>query len=155
MTPKLLQLAWKSVTKRATVALQLALDGSSKALENMPNSTLFGAYCWPNTVSFPSSTDKHQAGGINQVDQVEDEVDTSEHSHCQALIPVTQPQPAAAFVGPLFRSTMLRIKVEDGPDNGCRQIEDHGQQSVGRQEPGKWEGEAAGALTDTEHDDDH
>lgn len=119
----------------------------------MPNSILFGAYCWPNTASLPSSADKHQAGGVDQVHQVEDEVDSSEHSHRHELIPNAQPQHAAATVGPLFRSAMLGVKVEDGPDNGCWQIEDHGQQGIGRQEASKREGEAAGALTDTEHDD--
>lgn len=48
---------------------------------------------------------------------------------------------------------MLGIKVEDGPDNGCWQIEDHGQEGVGRQEACKWEGEAAGAFAYAEQDD--
>lgn len=104
------------------------------------------------TVSVPSSVDKHQASGIDQVTQVKDEVDTGEHSHCHALIPRAQPV-SAAWVGPLFRSTVVGVKVEDGPDDGGRQIEDHSQHGIGRQEAGKWEGETAGALTDTEYDD--
>lgn len=99
--------------------------------ENMPSSILFGAYCWPNTLSLPSSADKHQAGGVDQVGQVEDEVDSSEHGHRHDLIPHTQAQHAAAVGGPVFRSAMLGVKVEDGPDDGCWQVEDHGQQGVG------------------------
>lgn len=48
---------------------------------------------------------------------------------------------------------MLGVKVEDGPDDGHWQIEDHSQQGVGRQEAGKWEGEAAGALSYAEQND--
>ena len=44
---------------------------------------------------------------------------------------------------------MLGVKVEDGPDDGRWQIEDHRQQGVGRQEAGKREGEATCALADT------
>lgn len=160
MTHKLLQLVWMPLDKQAGVAVitlafarSTAFDNSSTAFENLPNSILFGAYCWPNTFSLPSSADKHQAGGVDQVSQVKDEVDSCEHRHRNVLIPHTQSHRGAAIVGPLFRSTMLGIKVEDGPDNGCWQIEDHGQQGVGGQEACKREGEAAGTLPYTEQDD--
>lgn len=155
MAHRLLQLVRTPLKKQTRVAFarSTVFDSSSTAFENMPNSILFGAYCWPDTLSLRSSANKHQAGGVDQVGQVEDEVDSSEHGHRHELIPHTEPQRTAAIVGPLFRSAMLWVKVEDGPDDGCWQIEDHGQQGVGRQEAGKREGEAAGALADTEQDD--
>lgn len=109
-------------------------------------------HCCPNKLTRPSSIDKHQAGGVDQVGQVKDEVNASEHGHGHTLIPNTQPHAAAAG-RPLFNSTVLRVKLEDGPDNGSGQIEDHGQKSIARQKTGKREGEAASALADTEHDD--
>lgn len=48
---------------------------------------------------------------------------------------------------------MLGVEVEDGPDDGRWQIEDHSQQGIGGQEAGKREGEAAGALAYAEHND--
>lgn len=53
----------------------------------------------------------------------------------------------------MFNPAVIRVKLEYGPNNGSRQIEDHGQKSIGRQETGKREGEAAGALADTDHND--
>lgn len=119
----------------------------------MPNSIVFGVYCEPNTVALLLSADKHQAGGVDQVCQVEDEVNSSEHGHSHHLIPSTHPQSATTTWRPLFRSAMLGVKVEDWPDNRCWQIEDHSQHGIGRQEAGEREGEATGALANTEHDD--
>lgn len=155
MTHKFLQLVYMPLNKQTRVAFACStvFDSSSTAFENMPNSILFGAYCWPNNLSLPSSADKHQAGGVDQVGQVEDEVNGSQHSHRHEPIPHAEPQGVAASGGPLFRSAMLGVKVEDGPDNGCWQIEDHGQQGIGGQEAGKREGEAAGALAYAEQDD--
>lgn len=120
----------------------------------MPNSIFFFAVycCLNNCVSLPSSADEHQSGGVDQVGQVQDEVNGGEHGHGHALIPSAQAQVAAAG-GPLLYPAVLRVKLEYGPDNGSRQVEDHGQESVGRQETGEREGEAAGALADAEHDD--
>lgn len=128
-------------------------DSSSTAFENMPNSVSFGAYCWPNILSLPSSADKHQAGGVDQVGQVEDEVDSGEHGYRHELIPNAQPLRAAATAWPVFCSVVLGVKVEYGPDDGCWQIEGHSQQGIGRQKAGKWEGKAAGALSYAEQND--
>lgn len=118
----------------------------------MCQTQFFAVYCRPNSLSRPSSADKHQTGGVDQVDQVKDEINAREHSHSHTLIPDTQPRTATAG-RPLLNSTVLWVKLEYGPDNGSRQIEDHGQESVGGQETGKREGETASALTDAEHDD--
>lgn len=148
MTHKHFWLVWKS--NKAT-RVGFSLFWQRKALR-MCQIKFFAVYCCPNNLSCSSSTDKHQAGGVDQVGQVKDEINASEHSHGHTLIPNTQPRTAAAG-RPLFNSTVLRVKLEYGPDNGSRQIEDHGQKSIGRQETGKREGETASALADTEHDD--
>lgn len=106
-----------------------------------------------NTLSLSSSADKHQAGGVDQVGQVKDEVDPREHGHRHELIPTAQPQLGVAVVGPVFWPAVLGVKVEDGPDDGRWQVEDHGQQGVARQEAREGEGEAAGALAYAEQDD--
>lgn len=103
---------------------------------------------------FPSSIHKHQAGRVDQVDQVKDEVDRREHRHGHVLIPHTQTLRVAAVVGPIFRPSILGVEVEDGPDDSRRQIEDHSQQGVGGQEACEGEGKAAGALAYAEQDDD-
>lgn len=144
----------RSRAEYAGICLQHHIfDSSSTAFENMPNSISFGAYCRPDILSLPSSADKHQAGGVDQVGQVEDEVDSGEHSHRHDLIPHTQPRCGGAAAAPLFCSAVLGVKVEDRPDDGRWQIEDHSQQGIGRQEAGKWEGEAAGALSHAEQND--
>jgi len=56
-------------------------------------------------------------------------------------------------VGPVFRPAVLGVKVEDGPDDGRRHVEDHGQQGVAGEEAGEGEGQAAGALADAQQDD--
>lgn len=101
-----------------------------------------------------SGADEHQAGGVDEVGQVEEEVDGGEHGHCHVLVPLAQPYPRAAGGGSGFRAAVLGVEVEDGPDDGRRQVEDDGQQGVARQEARKREGQAVGALADAEQDDD-
>lgn len=101
-----------------------------------------------------SGADEHQAGRVDEISQVEDEVDGGEHGHRHALVPHAQPHRRAAVGRPVFGAAVLGVEVEDRPDDGRRQVEDDGQQGVGRQEAGKREGEAAGALADAEQDDD-
>lgn len=100
-----------------------------------------------------SSIDKHQAGGVDQVGQVKDEVDSSEYSHCHDLVPRTQPHICAAVVWPVFIPAVLGVKVEDRPDDGRWQVQDHSQHGVGWQETGEREREAAGTLSYTQQDD--
>lgn len=107
----------------------------------------------PVALAVPSSADKHQASGVDEVSQVEDEVDRGEHSHRHRLIPHTQPKACIAVGRPLLLSSMLRVKVEDGPDDGCGQIKDHSQQGVGWQEASEREGEVARQLSNAQQDD--
>lgn len=107
----------------------------------------------PSPLPPPSGADKHQAGGIDKVAQVEDEVDASKHSHRHALVPWAEPASTATGVGPLLGAALLGVKVEDGPNDGGRQVEDDGQHGVRRQEAGKGEGQTTGALAHAEHDD--
>lgn len=102
---------------------------------------------------FPSGTDKHQAGGIDEVAEVEDKVDAGEHGHRHALVPGAKPMSTATRVGPLLGAALPGVKVEDRPDDSCRQVEDNGQHGVRRQEAGEGEWQAAGAFAHTEHDD--
>lgn len=115
-----------------------------------------GFICRPYTLFFfpTSSADKHQAGGVDQVGQVEDEVDPREHSNRHQLVPTAQAHVGVAMARPIFRAAVLGVKVEDGPDDGRRQVEDHGQQGVGGEEASEGEGQAAGALADAQQDDD-
>lgn len=101
--------------------LTAALTASRNKIKNAKFSFVlfFRAYCWPSiSYFFYSGANKHQAGGVDEVDQVEDEVDTGEHRHRHRLIPDTQAQRAGAVVRPIFVSAVLGVKVVDGPEDG-------------------------------------
>lgn len=74
--------------------------------------------CQPNFLLLQSGADKHQAGGVDEVSQVENKVDPGEHGHRHALVPSAQANRGAAIVGSLFLAAIMGVKVEDRPDDG-------------------------------------
>lgn len=117
----------------------------------MTNLISSGAYSWPRTCAL--GADEHQASGVDQIGQVEDEVNAGEDGHSHDLIPDAEAVGEAAGARPVLLSSVFGVKVEDGPDDGHGEVEEHSEKSVTGQEAGEGEGKAARALADAQDDD--
>ena len=88
-----------------------------------------------------SGSDKHQSGSIDQVSEVKQEVEGSEHRHGDQIAPIVARAPF--------------VKLEDGPDDGRAQVHDNRQEPVRWQELGEGDGQTAGAFAHTQHHHGH
>lgn len=61
--------------------------------------------------------DEHQAGGVGQVSQVQQQVDGGEHRHADLL-------------GQIAAAPVLAVKRENGPEDDSRHVHDEGQEAI-------------------------
>lgn len=110
-------LRWNFLPKYVNNPILHTCDADSRSIE----------YCEALICYFlPLGADKHQPSGVDHVGQIQDEVDGGENSDRHLLIPAAQTVTEAAGAGAVLPPAVFGVKIENGPDDGGREVEQDG-----------------------------